>query len=428
MSWQEELRKLDEELAAGQISADDYRVRRDQVLSSAVSSPEPGHSAATQFVAPVQPPQQPMPQPSMPQPSMPQMPQMPPPPHHTGPQPIPAQYQQPHQQPHQQPGQGEADRTQVVHGDADRTQAVGGWQTARPQGEDADRTQVVPGVPPQAYAAGMQPRPAPPPGQGQSPFPPHPSHQGGWHSDDPNSPWAGSDFPPLAPTGSPDWVRQGPEVFEDSGGPKKGMVAVIIAGVLVVAILGFGVWWFATRDDQSAQPNNENPPATATPTSTAPSGPPRPLAGVDGQIDSANSGPITVAQASDKHQFSPDEAAILGECEAREGQTEVLYQEKWYTLVHVFRCGDRAAQDASVTKLLTQQEAYGFKSFKAPKNLSGMIIENATDVPDAPVDARVFYASGDSIVRVEVRGHTATDVSDGLSEVLNVTTKNFPAK
>src|SRR3954468_24584265 len=43
VSWQDELRKLDEELAAGQISADDYRVRRDQVLSSAVASSPDSH-------------------------------------------------------------------------------------------------------------------------------------------------------------------------------------------------------------------------------------------------------------------------------------------------------------------------------------------------------------------------------------------------
>ncbi|MER6767386.1 hypothetical protein ABT266_45095, partial [Amycolatopsis sp. NPDC000746] len=63
MSWQEELRRLDEELASGRLSADDYRIRRDQVLSSAVGqqdqpTPPPQSQSAdsTQVIAPVSPP------------------------------------------------------------------------------------------------------------------------------------------------------------------------------------------------------------------------------------------------------------------------------------------------------------------------------------------------------------------------------------
>ncbi|TVT34247.1 flagellar basal body protein FliL, partial [Amycolatopsis rhizosphaerae] len=42
MTWQEELRKLDEDLASGTLSADAYRARRDQILSAAVTSGDPG--------------------------------------------------------------------------------------------------------------------------------------------------------------------------------------------------------------------------------------------------------------------------------------------------------------------------------------------------------------------------------------------------
>jgi hypothetical protein len=395
LSWQEELHKLDGELAAGQISADEYRVRRDQVLSSAVSPGQesktnrPPEQEATQFVAPVTLPPPPSPQPP-------------------------------------QPDTGDADKTQIVSGDSDRTQTVGGWQTSRPSGPDADRTQAVPGVPGQAYAGGMPPRPAP----GQSPFPPPPGYQQGWQADDELSPpWAGTDFPPLMASGNPDWIRQGPEVFEESGKSKKGAVAAIIAGVLVVALVGVGIWWFATKDkNNNGGGSTQTQSTTNAPTSTTPSGPPRPLNGVDGQVDDKVSGPITVSQAAEKHQFSPDEATTFGECSASDGQVEVLYRETWYTLVHVFRCRDAAGREPAVAKLLKQQEAYGFKALAAPQNLVGMILENATDVPDAPVDARVFYASGDNIVRVEVRGHSSVDVNDGLAEVLTVTTKNYPVK
>jgi len=55
VSWQEELRTLDEDFSAGKITADQYRDRRDQVLSSA-ATPEDQHEGksydeTTQFVA-----------------------------------------------------------------------------------------------------------------------------------------------------------------------------------------------------------------------------------------------------------------------------------------------------------------------------------------------------------------------------------------
>jgi hypothetical protein len=254
LSWQEELRKLDEELAAGQISADDYRVRRDQVLSSAVSLGNPGQppkNEATQFI------QQPSPFPPPPAPTpVPPTPMAPPPP-------------------------PSADKTQVVGSnqeDADKTQIVSGqdqgWQTARPSGPDSERTQVVPGipgVPPQSVAGGQQPRPAPGIFPQQQGFPPPP----GWQQpeEDLSPPWAGSTFPPLAATGSPDWARQGPEVFEDSSSSSSGKrILLILLVVLVLGGIGAGVYFLAINKDD--EPNNQGGQQTAgqttEPTSQAP--------------------------------------------------------------------------------------------------------------------------------------------------------------
>ncbi len=256
MSWQEELRKLDEELAAGQISADDYRVRRDQVLSSAVSlgstgQPPAPKSEATRFI------QQPSPFPPPPEPQ----PKQPTPPSPTAPPPS---------------AEPNADKTQVVgtnQSDADKTQIVTGqdqvWQTARPSGPDSERTQVVPGipgVPPQSVAGGHLPRPAPgmfPPQQ--QGFPPPP----GWQQqpeEDLSPPWAGSTFPPLAATGSPDWARQGPEVFEDtpsSGSGKR--ILLILLVVLVLGGIGAGVYFLAINKED-APSNQGGPPTTGQPT------------------------------------------------------------------------------------------------------------------------------------------------------------------
>ncbi|SDC78003.1 flagellar basal body-associated FliL family protein [Actinokineospora iranica] len=243
MSWQEELRALDEELATGRLSADEYRVRRDHVLSSAAGTPSSApapppvttQSEQTQTIQPVSPPQG---------------------------QPVP-------------PVQGEnPDKTQVVNvGEVERTQVVGGWQTDRPhQSGEAERTQVVPGVPPQhqQYPGGGYPQQ-----QQQNPWgqPPPPQQQ----PDEMSPPWQGAEFPPLAVSGSPDWVRQGPEVFDDSAssGGKRGLIIGLV--VLVLAGLGVGAYFmFSGKDEEQppvAQQTSQQPQKPTTTTKPRPTDP-----------------------------------------------------------------------------------------------------------------------------------------------------------
>ncbi|MGW5699623.1 flagellar basal body-associated FliL family protein [Amycolatopsis japonica] len=257
VSWQEELRNLDEELASGRLSADDYRLRRDQVLSSAVAYGDP---AQQQVQQPGQQPQQPFQQP-----------------------PAPQQPQAP-----QQPGQPSADSTQIIapvnqpqqSGEAERTQVVPNWQQ---QQADPNRTQVVPPVasPPGGFPQQGQASPAggfPQQGQG-SPAGGFPQqHQGyqqqqpqqqGWTDNDASPPWGGSDFPPISPVGSTEWVKQGPELFEDKPKGKGGKIAIIaIVAVLVLAGLGVGGYFaFKGGGDTPADP-------TAAPQSSQPQAPP----------------------------------------------------------------------------------------------------------------------------------------------------------
>ncbi|WP_051899155.1 hypothetical protein [Sciscionella sediminilitoris] len=54
MTWQDELRRLEDDLVNGRVSAEDYRIRRDQLLSSANASPPPDTSMdSTQFIPPI---------------------------------------------------------------------------------------------------------------------------------------------------------------------------------------------------------------------------------------------------------------------------------------------------------------------------------------------------------------------------------------
>ncbi len=269
MSWQEELRNLDEELASGRLSADDYRLRRDQVLSSAVAYGDPSQQAVQQ---PGQQPQQPFQQP-------------------------PAPHQQP--QAPQQPQQGgnSADSTQIIApvnqprppgGEGERTQVVPSWQQ---QQADPNRTQAVP--PPASPAVGFpqqgQVSPAggfPQQGQAspsggfpqQHGYQQHPQQQQpqqqGWTDTDASPPWGGSDFPPISPVGSTEWVKQGPELFEDKPKGKGGKIAIIaIVAVLVLAGLGVGGYFaFKGGGDEPSDPTAAPKPTqsqNAPPTSSA---------------------------------------------------------------------------------------------------------------------------------------------------------------
>ncbi|WP_024876929.1 flagellar basal body protein FliL [Saccharomonospora piscinae] len=269
MTWQEELRKLDESLASGNLSADEYRTRRDQILSSAVSSPDQGEGSAggdgnadsTQIIAPLSDQQQQNPQQGQP------------------------------------PQQG-GDATQVVSStDAgpERTQAVQPWQAQHPQAHPPQQGGQYPGSPsggfPQPHQAQQspaggfpQPQSSPPGGfaapQNQQ------QQQQPWNAPqhDSSPPWGGGEFPPLTPQGSPEWgVSQGPESFDEPEPSGKGRKALFSAlAVVLVAGIGTAVYFLfiAGGDSQTAQPpapsTSQQQPPPQTPTSTPLPKPPPP--------------------------------------------------------------------------------------------------------------------------------------------------------
>ncbi|MEV6827699.1 DUF1707 domain-containing protein [Amycolatopsis sp. NPDC051102] len=240
MTWQEELRRLDEELAAGNLTADEYRARRDRVLSMAVSTGDPNQAQApaqpaqpqvpstaadTQIIAPVSPPGQ----------------------------------------PDQQANAAEA--TQVVSaadaGGGERTQVVPQWQQ-----------QQHPNSPSGGFPQPMMQQPPPPYAQ-HSPAGgfAQPMQQTPWGApqQDVSPPWGGSEFPPLAPpSNNADWISQGPESFQTQPSSGKGKkIAFAVVAVLVVAGLGFGVWALFIKDGGGstppvAQSSSPQPPPAPT--------------------------------------------------------------------------------------------------------------------------------------------------------------------
>src|SRR6266496_2319295 len=184
MTWQERLRQLDARLAGGELSANDYRRARDEILAEASSGSAPEARGDLWTPAAEKP----------------------------------------------------AEQTAVVvepDNSAETTQVV---ETLK---ADEEQTQVVPAntfvtlMPP--VEQGAPPPPGMPPQGMLPPGPPRPA-------------------PPL----------HGQEVFADASRPRSGGTLVrFLVPLLVLVLVGAGVWWFAFRDDSGDTPASPPPTSTA---------------------------------------------------------------------------------------------------------------------------------------------------------------------
>jgi hypothetical protein len=341
VNWQDELRKLDEELAAGRVSADEYRTRRDQVLASANSVP------------PIQPQWQAN------APSLPAQPATPD---------SATQYLRP-VTPDAAAGNPNPDATQVVSG---------GRPTAPNQ--DADRTQFVPG-------AGMPPQygqPSPPQGFAQQP----PVQ---WNTADTSAPWA--------TTSSDNWLRQGPEVFDDASGGGGKKVLAIIGVVVVVALIGGAVWFFGFRDSGS-QAGTDTPSntSTAAPTTTT-TKPPIDLLPVPPDTPNPNNGVLEAAAAGELKLLSAEEVAAVTAADVTEvnykGSTEAAFTYE----AMVFEAEDADKAEALATALGEQQTKAGMvdgaKGRLPQKSSVQQLIRK-----NEPGTYRCLYVTGSKVVRI----------------------------
>ncbi len=407
LSWQEELRKLDEELATGRISADDYRVRRDGVLSSAAgtSSPEeraqqPGQAENTTFIAPV--------------------PQQPPPGERT--QVVSNQGNQ---------GQPTDERTQVVGNNA--------WQTTRPPSNesDAERTQIVPGLPPRNM---QQSGPYPPPNyvqqQQQQQLPPwqgqhqhsqrspqHPQQSG---NDDLAPPWAGSEFPPLAASGNADWIRQGPEVFESGGSGKSSKIAIIAVAVLLVAGLGVGAFVFFGKDSgDDPQPQaNVTETTTAPPTTTSRPKDDLEVAELPGKQDQT-AHIKTFADVEASQILTPEEAAVYTKVEAGGCRLATsLLPGGVNAYVLSTRATTPEGATTTVTGLAALQVKYGMVARTDVP--AGVTVADIDKAESRPALLRAHYAHKGTVVRIQIHGDDLAKVREAFDTVIQEQLKVLP--
>lgn len=415
VSWQDELRQLDEELAAGRLSAEDYRRQRDDLLSKSASTAAPLKSAQ-------QPAQDPAPQQQAGSPF--------PPPFRWDPTPedatqkITPTRRDAGAEP-AAPAEDDAERTQVVH---------------RPQPRPAaEHTETVTGQQP-SFQPRFPPRPGQPAPSVQPEQPPQPELQAGapWQqSDDQAPPWGGWDLPQQDQT--PAWLRQGPEEFESTkGSSATGKIVITVAAVLVVAALAVGAFFIFRRDGNNVARQDSTATATAasstvpqTPTTTTaasaasatattPAGPP--IADLPGLVSDtskvtmfADMAKIDYLTSQETDIYRNGGAAATRLAISKDGDARII----------ILITTQRDVVSAATTRdsLGNLQLTYGLMALPAAPGVRA----GANDVaPDGPL-RRAHYAADKYVVRVQVQGTDQAHVNQLFSEVLGAQLDQIPA-
>jgi hypothetical protein len=377
MSWQDELAQLDSALASGQISADEYRTRRDRVIAQASGQ------------SPLEQPQQ-------------QQPQQGAEPTHVFRPVNPAQAPQ-----------GFEDRTQIVPGQqgpagGDRTQVVGRGA------QDADSTQIVPNMPPPQFP----PPQAPPPWETHQPQQPNMAPP----------PWANEELPPEF--GQQSWPRQGPEVFEEkSGGGSGKTIGIIIAVVLVLALAGGAVWFFGFRDKGNDQAGNNGGGGTSqeqtdkptTTTSEKPNLPEGPFIELPGKEVLNRSVPI--AQAVADKQPTEQEAQLLQQSGVTDVAGLVTEEDGLRRGIWAFKLSDGADPNAV---LQAMDGLYQQAQFELVSQNDGVFVRKQSPIP--PSDQTVFrahYIADGYLIRVETYSSDSANAESEFQDLLAKETDKF---
>lgn len=368
MSWQDELAQLDSALASGQISADEYRTRRDRVIAqasgqSAPEQPQQQGAEPTAVFRPVQPPQQ-------------------------------------------------GDRTQVVG------QGPGNEHTQVVGRQDADSTQIVPNMQQQPQQPHFPPPPPPPPWESQQPHPQAMTPP----------PWANEDLPPEF--GQQSWPRQGPEVFEEkSGGGTGKVVGIIVAVVVVLALAGGAIWFFGFKDSGNEQAGGgggettgQTQPETTSSKPAPPDIPEGPFLDLPGEKVFNRTVPI--AQAVAEKVPTEAEAQLLQSVGVSEVSGLVAEDNDLRSGIWAFKVGETGDPAAVLTAMdqLYQQAKYELVSEE-----NGIKVRKlAAATPDAATVFRAHYVTEDNyLVRVEVYGTDSANVESTFNELLADETDEF---
>ncbi|MGH3815795.1 MAG: hypothetical protein ACRDUV_25660, partial [Pseudonocardiaceae bacterium] len=386
VAWQDELRQLGEEMAAGRISADEYRRRFDEL--TAQGSAERGAT----------PPQDNPPQQN-------QTPEQ---------DSAPEQDSPPEQDPRDSPfppafkwDNTPNETTQVIQpvgdGDAESTQIVPAQPPPGPSYDDSERTQVVQAGPPgpprygqPTYSSGGFP------GEGDQ-----------WSQQESAPPWVSSD-PIQEPIQEPNagWMMQGPEFFEPEPKESNVMRIVAIAAAVVVLVgIAFGAWFLFGRGGPSvAEPQQTTQQQTPPATTTQPPVDPLAPADVGGimEFKQVTSFEDVVAAAFLTTE-EEDDLKAAGAAQSRLLVTNFSQGKATILVTQLTSPGDAATARQQLASL---QVDYGFAPRTAPPGVESF--ERLDNADDPPL-LRGLYVSRDLVVRIEMRGNAPGDDPAGAT-------------
>jgi hypothetical protein len=373
MTWQEELRQLDSALAGGELSANEYRKRRDEILAAASSAQPPSPV--------IGPPAGPRPEGE-------------------------AEETNGSENGSEAAGDNAGDNaevTQIVNvdsGEADQTQIIDaatvGGASANGNGEatsaagDVERTQVV-----TAEAPPAQPQQAPPP--------PQAPQQPVWATQLPDPHAATGVFPRQQPmTGPAVTPMDAQDLFTSnkapSGARKPWLIGVTV--LVVLALVGAAVWFFAFRDDdtQPAAGGDTQPDSTSEQASA-----PEPVDITKIELPgepAANAGEMDISRASELKVIAPAEATLL----AGAGADSLVYSGAadgdYRFLLYSFQAGDEKAAEELTGKVVDVQKQLGFQDTEVQDVPKGVKASQVTN-PQASA-LRGVYTYGDTTIQLVV--------------------------
>ncbi|WP_028848271.1 hypothetical protein [Thermocrispum agreste] len=409
MSWQEELRRLDADLAAGRLTKDQYVLRREELLAQASAAPGMPYTTASpastagNSAAPAA--QQTPDNPNLIRPGRP---------------PVPAHELLATNRPTTAPSPADFQPTEAIPFPP-HVQAPGHAQSSTPT------------APYQQPAADAVTQPAPPPAQQTEPHAVSPTGLGG-----PDGKRSAGES-----TKKPDTrLAQA----DDSGKPAK--ISMLVGlGAVVAILIGAALWWVNSTDRTAGQTSAAPPPAASTPSQTptiAPSSTPQAGSADSGSTPSGlvdqlpqlpgvlnrNSGTYTPKQAADRNLFGADEAQLL--------QTHGVQSVTWKGSSR--RAGDT---DLSYVVLVAENSSRekAESTAAAMRQLSASRVPKVNGLPgytglatyrktsDESSVYRVIYTSGNKTIRLGVAATPGGDdklLEEEVTVLLDEITRTLP--
>ncbi|HEX6359832.1 hypothetical protein [Actinophytocola sp.] len=346
MTWQEELRQLDSALAGGELSANDYRKRRDEILAAASSAQPP-----SPVIGP----------PTGPRPAVP---------------------------PEDKPDSPDAaEVTQVVNVDGAESAAEVTQIISNPiKGNNGAK--AAPATPDEPTSPALQP-----PQWASLP----PTH---------NSQTTVASFPPVPPpppqvTGPAVTPLDAQDLFTSNKAPTGGKKPLLVGlvALVVLALAGAAVWFFAFNGDEPADTAGGTGESTEQTTEELPEPVDITKIELPGEA-AANSGEMDITRASELAVIAPAEATLLADAGAK-ALTYIGHADGNYRfLLYAYKSDSPAAAKELTGKILGVQKQLGFTDTTVEGVPDTVTVTTVSNSEAAAV--RGVYTYGDTTIQLSV--------------------------